>query len=165
MTYKTHILGGILAGLVASRMGLAEGIVNESVIVGVSTFASLIPDIDTKGSKISNIAKLTSKVVTSISGPRGIFHTPILYIVIAFLLNNVLPQTVVIGFLAGVLAHIALDMLNSKGVPIFYPLVTKKISIARIRTRGAGENFVRIVLMGLIAVVFLNIDILGMVKN
>lgn len=155
MTYKTHILGGILAGLMASK---GENIDTVVIVTGISAISSLIPDIDIPNSKIGNKAGIISKGINKAFGHRGLFHSPVLYLVIGFLLRNTIPFSILLGVLVGIGSHLILDMFNSTGIPVLYPLSRSKISFAKIKTRSTGENIFAIFLI--IAIIFVSYTII-----
>lgn len=169
MTYKTHILGGVLGGLLAAQTTNSSEV---AVIVGVSTVFSLAPDIDIPNSKAGNKFGIVSKGINKAFGHRGLFHSPILYLVIAYFLRNILPFPILLGGLVGVGSHLFLDMFNSTGIPVLYPLSRSKISFAKIKTRSAGETFFALLLIiAIIIVVYTMItnktysELIVMVKN
>ncbi len=150
MTYKTHVLGGILAGLIVAQATNSNDL---AVVVGVSAVFSLAPDIDIPNSKVGNKFGIVSKGINKAFGHRGLFHSPLLYLVIGFLLRNRVPYSLLLGALVGIGSHLFLDMFNSTGVPVLYPISRSKISFAKIKTRSTGETlFAILLIVGIIVV-------------
>jgi len=147
MTYKTHILGGVLAGLAVAQSIQINSTMDVATVVGISTVASLLPDIDIPNSKVGNKMGVISKGINSVFGHRGLFHSPLLYLVIGFLLMNKVPYMILLGALVGVGSHLFLDMFNSTGIPVLYPLSKSKISVAKIKTRSFGEGVFAVLLV------------------
>lgn len=146
MTYKTHFVGGICAGAVVSSVINVESIAVPAFIIA-SAVASLVPDVDIKGSKMNNKMGIVGKAVSATSNHRGFYHTPILYIVLYFLMGIVLPESIAFGFLVGAMSHLVLDTFNSKGIMWFWPITRKHFHIASIRTRTAGESAFMVVMV------------------
>lgn len=146
MTYKTHFVGGICAGAVVSSVMNIEPVAVPAFIIA-SAVASLVPDVDIKGSKMNNKMGIVGKAVSATSSHRGFYHTPILYIVLYFLMGIVLPESIAFGFLVGAMSHLVLDTFNSKGIMWFWPITRKHFHIASIRTRTAGESAFMIVMV------------------
>lgn len=150
MTWNTHVLGGVIAGT-AGAIALKTPI--PMSVVAIAAVSAVIPDIDIPGSKITKIRGLKwisrplSILINKLGGHRGVFHTPILYVVLSILLMLLhVPMFLVQGFLLGTLSHILLDALNPAGVPLFWPLSKKRVHIGNIKTGSFGESIVHICL-------------------
>lgn len=144
MTYRTHIVGGVLAALIATE-GLGGivmvGVVDTAIMVGVSAFASLVPDLDHEESKLGRRVPKVSKFLSRVFGHRGMTHAPIVYGLIYKLMQSQnIPMTITLGFLVGALSHLFLDMFNWMGVPLMLPLTKKKFSLGGIKTRSGDES-------------------------
>jgi len=146
MQGTTHIIGGVAVGMLcASALGL-QGAAFVGAI-GVATVGSLFPDIDTKTSRMGSKVKPVSVVISKAFGHRTLFHSPILYVTMYLMGLHWLPQykEVLDCFIAGVVSHLFLDMLNVKGIPLFYPF-KRMYHLAGIKTGGAGEMMFRVML-------------------
>ncbi len=137
MTGKTHLT----AGLVTS---LALGVnIPQMALIAVG---SLLPDIDHSGSTLGRFIKPISKRLRH----RSITHS-LLFFALMILISPYLA--------IGVLTHIILDLLNPKGVELFYPC-KKNIRIPFIskfiKTNGIIEKliFAALVLSGILMIVF-----------
>lgn len=94
-------------------------------------------------------------------GHRGIFHTLAMVVAIYFLFGfvaNFIPlygRLIQIGFTAGYLSHLLIDMLTKGGVMLLYPFITHKFHWPVIRlTTGKHEAIaVAITLMTTIAAI------------
>lgn len=162
MKYKTHAVGGLLAGVLTTNTIMAESLATKIPIViflGTSLLGSLFPDIDHQGSYMGRRAKITSSIVNKHFGHRGATHSPIamflftliLYVVSSHLLRGypaVLPvlQIGFIGFYVGILSHIFLDSLTKTGTPLLYPFKKFNISFTNAKTGGKFELFLRLVM-------------------
>lgn len=140
MQGTTHIVGGTAAGMLcASALGL-QGVTFVGAI-GVAIVGSLFPDIDTKTSRLGQKVKPISGIIGRMFKHRTLFHSPILYILMYMAAMHFLPNEKQITdcFMTGVISHLFLDMLNIKGIPLFYPF-KRMYHLAGIKTGGAGEQ-------------------------
>lgn len=77
MTWKTHVVGGLQAGLLLSGI-LGEDAASTAVIVSCTALGSVLPDIDHAGSKLSRsdgLIGLISGFLSKITKHRGFTHT------------------------------------------------------------------------------------------
>ncbi len=129
MTYKTHLLGGIIAGAIV-------GI--NPVGVAVAGVASLLPDIDTPHSKLGGKIKPISRVLNMTLGHRGVLHS-LLGTAIFYILAMLIIPEYSLYFLVGYLSHILLDALTIQGVPLLYP-TPKKLRLPLFNTGSLAEG-------------------------
>lgn len=157
MRYKTHLVGGLLLGCVtASKVTGDSASMVKAVFIAGSVAGSLFPDIDHKGSYLGRRARIASTITSSVFGHRGAFHSPffiggltfLLYMLSRLFVVSSLIKYIFIGFYVGNLSHIFLDMLTVSGVPIFYPLSKKKVSLVGVKTGGTGELVVFTLMVG-----------------
>lgn len=153
MTYKTHFVGGACAVALASTFTNVP-IEQFIVMTGVGAASALIPDIDIEGSKANKAFGFLGKGLASVSNHRGFFHTPILYIVLSYLIN-IFSSTIAVGFLLGTMSHLVLDTFNYKGIMWFWPFTTKHYHIARIKTRTVAENIFMIAMIVITIAIFM----------
>lgn len=163
MKGKTHLMGGLLFGLVgeAAVSSLSnEGILfarpaTIGVVVGASLIGSLLPDIDTPKSILGSKVPPISIIINKLCGHRNITHSIMMWLLlfapIKFLFEEIdrYPFLIYYGLLVGILSHIFLDMLTTRGVPVF--VKSPRISLTPMKTGGAGEILVRVVLVTCIA--------------
>lgn len=131
-TGKTHIVGGILVGLIVTQA--LEINAGYSVVAGVS---ALFPDIDQPTSKIGQRIP-GSFLIKLIFGHRNFWHSLLAALLLFLAFSSFLPQHFAVLVLAGYLSHLLLDMLTPAGVPLFYPF-TKRFSIPLTKTGGLIE--------------------------
>lgn len=148
MQGRTHMLGGavaVAATILVTDMPLSPGLAITAM--GVGAIGATIPDIDHPNSKISHKLKPVSAIVTLMFSHRGIFHSPILYVLLnglwaAFYGNQS-------GFMwgqflfIGIFSHLLLDALNPTGVPLLFPFEKKRRHFAKIKTGSKTESVVR----------------------
>ena len=159
MTGKTHMAGGVCLALAlteATGIYHTDGsLITLGVICASAGFGALMPDIDTKQSKISREHKVTSFFTRLFFTHRGFTHSllalgilgAVLFCVSRFTTGIPYVIPAVIGILIGYGSHLLLDMLNPMGIPLLYPLKTR-VSVCKIKTGGVIEY---LVLAGLIA--------------
>lgn len=149
MQADTHIAGGALAGT-GMILSVAQGHLPDNL--GLLTFTlpliavvgSLFPDIDLGTSKMGRAAGILSKAINFLVGHRTLFHGLILYgtfyYYIATQQANLQPY--VLAFLLGVISHLFLDMFNSQGVPLLYP-VPYRFHLANIKVGSVFEKLIK----------------------
>ena len=101
------------------------------VLVVNSAVGSVLPDIDLETSYIGCRIPILPKFINRVFGHRGFTHSILCMVCCSFLLR-IIPwylEIILFAFCVGYLSHLILDMLNSVGVPLFYPY-KKKIRIA-----------------------------------
>ncbi|MGL5329937.1 MAG: metal-dependent hydrolase [Peptostreptococcaceae bacterium] len=151
MTYKTHILGGMVTGYtVAYALPLSQRL----IFTAVAGIGALLPDIDHKESFIRKFIWVFPKI-----RHRG--HTHSLYgllifslIIIPFSIN-----TLTTGLICGYMSHILLDAFTVSGVRLFYPN-ERSYRLGRIRAGKAGEE-IFYYLLWLVIIIYLYIKFKG----
>jgi inner membrane protein len=164
MNFKTHVIGGIGAGVLANELLLphvttsgepASQILMSSIFMAGSVIGSMIPDIDHRGSFIGRRAKLISIPVSLLATHRGITHSPLFLMAVVsallFVSNTFLDgmstwifSYMSIGFGVGIASHIFLDSLTKGGVPLLYPFSGKKFSFLPLKTGGMLESVIAV---------------------
>ncbi|SFC21574.1 metal-dependent hydrolase [Clostridium uliginosum] len=161
MNYKTHINGGILAGLYITSQMQSINILPTAIFLGSSIIGSLLPDIDHKNSYIGKRVKPVSKVINKLAGHRKLFHSPILYLVLYIgsmsVVTNKLGLNFLFGLFLGIFSHLFLDSLTVGGLPWFYPISKKRFSLAHIKTNSQLEFTLCGILLCVNVVVLLDI--------
>lgn len=133
MLYPTHIAAGALAGAVVVKMTSAPPKLWPFIIL-TSSLASLIPDIDKKGSKASRSVPGSGLVIGVFTSHRGFMHSLAAIIAMSaglYLLWPGLPREVWLAFVGGTLSHPLVDTFNPQGVQWMWP-IGLKISLAKI---------------------------------
>lgn len=151
MTYFTHALGGAIAGslvlMAADYTGTDELLIFSGAVIG-----SLLPDIDHRQSKISRssaAATVTSWITSLFTKHRGVLHTPFFIILTSLVCGAgiiIIPgevqtavKLIMIGLIPGMWSHIILDTLNPGGIMWIYPLSRKYFNILPIKTGSILE--------------------------
>jgi len=110
---------------------------------------ALFPDIDTPYSSYGRKHKFISTKLGL--RHRGITHTlfiPALLTLCAVFVPRYIEdyfirasvRSLIVGFLAGWLSHVFIDLFNKKGCPIFWPFSKKRIHLASVRINCWQEN-------------------------
>jgi len=150
MDFRTHRIAGICTGLAVSSLVLPTPYTPATLgmygLITVSSAAgSYLPDIDEPKSKVGQIFKPISMLVKGIAGHRGIFHTPLMAILLLIALvvakNKFIDfafmqyfEYFLLGVISGFLSHLFVDSLTVQGIPWLWPLFQTKFSIAPLHT-------------------------------
>jgi inner membrane protein len=145
MTYKTHLNGGILAGLyIIGSKTLNVPTISAAIFLGGAVVGSIFPDIDHKSSYIGRKTKSISKAINKLAGHRKLFHAPLIYLMLySISIGSSLPELILIGIkglFLGILSHLILDSFTVGGLPWFYPLSKKRFSLVNIKTKSKLEE-------------------------
>ncbi len=141
MRGRTHLVGGITVGLMLITQTELP-VLDKVTVMALSSFTSLLPDIDTDTSTISNMLKPLRRLHGLITSPfkfgshRGITHS-LLYALLLALPFIKIPIFALAVFL-GISSHILLDMISG-GVCLFSPLSNKRIRLGSIKTNSFME--------------------------
>jgi inner membrane protein len=150
MTGKTHIIGGMAAGLAISQFTNYDPV----LLVGAGVLGGLIPDICHGGSKIGRTFPLVSKLINILFGHRSFTHSLLFLFIVATLLHTfVVNEAVIVGILAGMISHYILDMSTKQGIKLFFPFSIRIRFPITTRTGGKVEDLV-LAALSLISVFF-----------
>lgn len=150
MTGKTHIIGGIAAGLAFAQITHYE----PAILLGAGAIGAVIPDICHGGSKIGRTFPLISKIINGLFGHRTFTHSLIFLLLAALLFRTFLPnEALSAGLLVGMASHLLLDMATKNGIKLLFPLkVTVRFPVAA-KTGGPAEGVI-FALLSLLSVYF-----------
>lgn len=150
MTGKTHIIGGIAAGLAFAQITDYEPV----ILLAAGALGALIPDICHGGSKIGRTFPILSKIINSLFGHRTFTHSLLFLLLAAFLFHEFLPNEAIgAGLMVGMASHLILDMATKKGIKLFFPIkITIRFPITT-KTGGRAE-YVVFALLSLLSVYF-----------
>lgn len=170
MTYTTHIMGGVLLGVLLSN-SLGADSKTAVIISGAAAIGSLLPDIDHPRSKISNsniATQVTSGIVSIFTNHRGFFHTIPFVLIVYVILTGVgffdvvkdmdmlkgIYKYIPFSISLGMLSHLILDTLNPGGIMWLWPIKTKRYHMAEIRTNSILEALTAFILFITIIIIF-----------
>ena len=174
MLGKTHKLGGFCTGIIVSTAYLNNNFTTHNLemaglFIAGCTLGAMIPDIDHKGSTISNknlANKLISNIV-SLFGHRGITHSPFLYILLTFIINLICKDLnnkniffiyiFLMGCMIGAFSHLFLDFLTKGGIPLFFPISKRKYHLLPLKTGKCDSFICFLLIIGTIAFVVFKI--------
>lgn len=149
MTGKTHQVGGLTAGIIATALIFDNPTDIGVVLIGVplilcSIFASLLPDLDHPGSILGKKVRFISCPLSRLFGHRGFIHSPLLCLAIGVLMHSFYPSIpsnfqptylgMSLGITIGFASHLFLDALTKTGVPLFSPISNKKYRLMKLHT-------------------------------
>jgi inner membrane protein len=163
MTWRTHVMGG-LASLWMIRLfpfGIDSTALALSAILSV--LGSLLPDLDARESKLSNVQILgvtPLKPVASLLykrlGHRGAMHSALALIILSVLagvpLGLFLSPFAGLGLALGYLSHILLDASTKSGVPLYWP-DSDRVHVLPKKLRFVTGSFAEDILFFLLALV------------
>lgn len=160
---KTHVLVGTTTLLAVALkypqgMEFAHNVVNPVIGMLAVSAGSYAPDIDIQQSHLGKKYHFISKHFTH----RGITHTLLApFLMYCLIYTDYLPcvvNSLIFGFMFGWVVHILADLLNRKGVPIFWPLLTSKFHVMCIKTGTMQETiFTMVWLIGCVAYAYFNL--------
>ncbi len=143
MRGRTHLVGGLTAGIVASSvLGLTLG--QTVIMVAVSGLGGLIPDIDHENSIITKKTGLAGWTISRRFEHRGVLHTPIVYIIInsilGMLFKNINASLLITDMFMGEISHLVLDSFNKIGIMWLWPISKKRFHILSVHSGGIADN-------------------------
>ena len=148
MTGKTHMVGGVLAAVLHNSIFEQQEVSLDNLeflaFVGASVIGSLLADIDHPKSTIGRLFRWLSKPINKIFGRRTITHSILSVLLlllptaIFYLQENTYLANIFLGLTVGHVSHLLLDLLNLKGITLFYPS-KKRISLNLIKVGSYSE--------------------------
>lgn len=147
INYNAHRIGGFCTGIAFSILTapIEKPIAYIATVTLASVVGSLLPDADEPNSIVGKKLGFISRLIKWSCGHRGLFHTlifigvfPLIYYWVKDL-PEIQPFSLyiergVIGLMLGYLSHLLMDMLTVSGVPLLWPIYSRKISIAKLKT-------------------------------
>lgn len=118
MLSRTHLLFGFIVLLISI---LFFNIELTSTMLIITIFASLLPDIDEKSSKIGRKFKFISLIFDH----RGLLHTIWFALLFSIIIHETLGTTESYIFFIIYSSHLLLDGITKKGIKLFNPLQLK----------------------------------------
>lgn len=162
MTGPTHLLVGLATTIAVAR---TTGIVPAPVMLICMLFGAIGPDIDSDSGSITRPGRIFSRflprgaanlldgfgaivggIARKLSGHRGMFHWPIIGIVLigsGFYCENYF----VFWFGVGYLSHILADGFTVHGVPLYGPFSVRNYSFAKVKVGSKTELVIALVLL------------------
>lgn len=120
MMFKTHLIAGLLFGLLLnSWLGLGW------LFVVLFILGSVLPDIDSSGSKVGRKFGLVSEVIEFFFGHRGFFHSIFVGLGLGLILYGYGYKSLGIGLFLGYMLHLVLDAFTIHGIRFFWPFSWK----------------------------------------
>ena len=148
MLAKTHIAFGFLLALIIQNL-IETG--NEIIFFLLVIIGSLLPDIDSSHSKISNRTPLIPGIISIFSKHRGIFHSLFFAFLIPGLIWYFLSPIYGAALFIGYLSHLLADAFTDSGINFLNPITKFKIE-GPITTGALAERFIFFILIALILI-------------
>ncbi len=142
----THLLAGILVGLVLSSFSLFFS--EKLLIFSLAVVGSLLPDIDTSSSLGGRRVKIIGYLFTH----RGIFHSLPFFILLSVVFAELFSFLAGIALFCGLFSHFILDSITKEGLYLFF--LHKRVR-GPFRVGASVEKGLRVLLVLLIILVFI----------
>lgn len=124
MTGKTHLIGGVTAGVAVQYFSDYHSI--DLLFLGACTVGSLLPDICHGGSKVGRKLPIISHAVRLIFGHRTVTHSLLFVIALGALLSlTAVSVSITYGIIIGIASHLLLDAATVRGIELLWPLNIK----------------------------------------
>ena len=143
MLLKTHLLVGLFFALLLLPSE------NKLTFILIVLLASIIPDIDSRGSIIGK--KKTFRILQFFVKHRGIIHS-LTFLLIASLIFWFTFPWIVLPFVLGFGSHLLMDGLTKQGVKLFYPINIKMKGFVRVGGRLETAVFVLFLVVDLVLI-------------
>lgn len=156
MNWREHKAGGVLFGTVTAvflttNSAVANHPLTAIIPIFASSYASMLPDLDKKGTHASNLMPYLADKLGSL-GHRTVLHslviptinlvvTTILAIIANFFssLAVAIILTVGYGLSMGWYSHLAYDIITPMGCPLFEPFISDRWSIYHLNNNRDGK--------------------------
>jgi len=132
MLIRTHLVITIFFILI-----FLSSVNNKLVFVLTALFATFLPDIDTRYSKLGK--RKLARILQFFTKHRGMIHSFTFLLSITLVLVLVLP-VFAFGFFLGYGLHLLADSFTITGIRFFYP--SKKKITGNLKTGGRFESFI-----------------------
>ncbi|GAA0607581.1 metal-dependent hydrolase [Virgibacillus siamensis] len=124
MTGKTHLIGGLTAGIAAQYF--ADYHAQDLLFLASCTAGALVPDICHGGSKIGRKLPVLSHLIRILFGHRTVTHSLLFMVALGAILSSTpLPAGITAGILIGIASHLLLDAATARGIALLWPLNLK----------------------------------------
>jgi inner membrane protein len=147
MTGKTHLIAGLTTAVVTQPLLTSNSIQLDNIFVYVLSciIGSIIPDICHPKSLSGRKTKFLSTLISKLFGHRTITHS-LLFVAITYWLTSLLPtnmqQEIQLGLTLGIISHLILDAMTTRGIQLFYPLDIKVRFPIYIKTGTSSEYLI-----------------------
>ena len=131
--YTHRYVGGLAGVCLAAAISKSADVSLLATCAVAGVVGGSVPDIDKRGSHISNRLPILSWITEKTLGHRGVLHTPfallLLELGILWLAQNGYINSFVLtvcqAFILGYFSHLLLDFLTPRGIMLLYPLSRK----------------------------------------
>jgi inner membrane protein len=136
----SHVVVGIAVWtLVAPHLGQPT---LDPVALGLTTFGSLLPDIDHPSSWVGRRVPVISRPLAAMIGHRGVTHSALAVLAcLIFLHWQGFSRAVIDPLVVGYLSHLGADLLTTGGLRLAWPS-RRRQAIPLCRTGSFGESVI-----------------------
>jgi len=153
--FKTHLAFSVFAAILFIHYYRPKSPLLFSLVL---LFSSILPDIDTRKSKIGRKTWPLCSLFSTVFGHRGFFHTAWIPIAGFLALRHFGHFELALAFFSGYSLHLLCDISTAEGLKVFSPL-WKKHFRGIMKTGGVMEHLV--LLLVCISIGLLLVRILG----
>jgi len=146
MLFRTHILFGLAAFMLASNFITANYLFLSLVLLG-----SILPDIDEKHSKMNQWVGIFGNLTVFLTKHRGIIHSLPFNFLLLSTISFFFGTYYAIALSVGYVSHLLADGLTPMGVHLFYPFSNFRIN-GPVRTGSFAENIISLILFIVITI-------------
>lgn len=148
LRYSSHVIVSLCLGAAAAAHTELPftAAYTSGLVIG-----SLLPDIDEPSSYVGRRSFGVAAKVKEAFGHRGMTHSLVVWGVMVALVWRQSASPLVVGFVLGYLFHIIEDFFSVQGVPLFWPLSSKRWKVPLYRTgKGMEKVFVAAAWVGFV---------------
>jgi inner membrane protein len=129
---------------------------NKYVFLLLVLLGSLVPDLDSPKSKLSNKIPIIPQIISVFAQHRGLFHSIwfplILFITHLYFLESIILLAISIGYTS----HLIIDSLTKQGINFLHPIADLKLS-GFVETGTFLETIILIIIVGLDVLLITNV--------
>ena len=118
MLFHTHILIGIVLFLLTKDLFQGG---NQVIFFFFVLLGSILPDIDSRNSKMNRWSGIIGIIIVFFAKHRGIFHSLVFHLLLFFLMKPLIGTYYASALLIGYSAHLLGDGFTRGGIVLFYP--------------------------------------------
>ncbi len=142
MFFHTHILLGVGLFLIVNDFISFE---NQALALLLVLLGSILPDIDSRYSKINRWSGIVGIFVTFFFKHRGIFHSLVFHFILALIAGYFFGFIYALALFIGYSAHLIGDALTRGGVKFLYPFSNFKLR-GPFKVGGFAETIIFVLL-------------------
>ena len=140
MLFRSHFILGA-----ASTLVISSSFEEMILMMPIGALASMFPDLDHAGSKISKATWPFSLIISKSFSHRGFTHSFLFASIVSGSFCLLFSRTIYLPIATGILSHIFSDMLTARGCQVLYPK-NKLYRFCSLKTGNNYEGFIVILI-------------------